>query len=77
MVLEEKLKSTWKVLLFEANRSGFLLNPDRRVRSQIMELGEEFNSDFNTRYATLVKKVLLEGSEQGVFHIEDLEATAA
>jgi len=75
--LEEKLKSTWKVFLFEFNRSGFLLNPERRVRYQIMELGEEFDSEFNTRYTTLVKKVLLEGSEQGVFHIEDLEATTA
>jgi len=75
--LEEKLISTWKVLFFETNRSGFLLNPDRRVRSQIMELAEEFVSDFNTRYKTLVKKILSEGSEQGVFHIEDLEATAA
>jgi hypothetical protein len=42
-----------------------------------MELAEEFVSDFNTRYKTLVKKILSEGSEHGVFHIEDLEATAA
>lgn len=73
---EEKLISTWKVLFFETERSGLLLNPDRKVRSQIMELSDEFVSDFNDRYRALVKKILSEGSEK-VFHIEDLEAAAA
>ncbi|MGD0229887.1 MAG: TetR/AcrR family transcriptional regulator [Syntrophorhabdales bacterium] len=45
---EEKLISTWKLLFLQTNRSGFLLNPDRRARTQIMELAEEFVDDFNT-----------------------------
>ena len=74
---EEKLMSTWKVLFFEVQRSGFLLSPDRGVRSQIMDLSDEFASDFNTRYRALVQNILSEGNKQGVFNVEDLEATAA
>jgi len=74
--LEEKVIATWKVLFFETNRSGFLLDLDRRVRSQLMELAEEFVSDFDTRYRALVKKILVAGSDQGVFHVENAEVTA-
>jgi len=74
---EEKLVSTWKVLFFEVQRSGFLLSSDRGVRSQLMDLSDEFASDFNTRYRALVQTILSEGNKQGVFNVEDLEATAA
>jgi len=74
---EEKLMSTWKVLFFEVQRSGFLLSSDRGVRSQLMDLSDEFASDFNTRYRALVQTILSEGNKQGVFNVEDLEATAA
>jgi len=74
---EEKLISTWKVLFFEVQRSGFLLSRDGGVRSQIMDLSDEFASDFNTRYRALVQNILSEGNKQGVFDVEDVEATGA
>lgn len=74
---EEKLISTWEVFLLEATRSGFLFNPDRRAQSRVMELAGEFVNSFSTRYTALVKKILIEGTEKGVFHVENLEATAA
>jgi len=74
---EEKLKSTWKVLFFEVQQSGFLLSPGRGVRSQIMDLSGEFASHFNARYRALVQDILSEGNKGGMFDVEDLEATAA
>jgi len=74
---QEKLTATWKVLFREVEHSDFLLNPDRKVRSQIMEIADEFVSNFNARYRALVRKILSEGNKQGVFHVEGLDVTAA
>lgn len=74
---QEKLTATWKVLFRQAEQSDFLLKPDRKTRSQVMEISAEFVSDFNARYRALVKQVLSEGSAQGVFDVENLDVTTA
>ena len=44
---EEKLISTWKVIFLEANRSGFFLNLDMRVKSQLMMIAGEVVDEFD------------------------------
>lgn len=74
---EQKLISTWKVLFAEAQRSGFLLDPNRKARSQLMEISNDFVNDFNARYSKLIGRILSEGCKQGVFMVDDLEVTAS
>lgn len=73
---QEKLMATWKVLFRVAEDSNFLLSPDRKVRSQIVEISDEFVSEFNARYRLLVRHILSEGCAQGIFHVDDLDVTA-
>ena len=73
---EEKLISTWKAIFLEANKSGFFLNLDMRVRSQLMMIAGEIVDEFDRRHKALVRKILLEGKKQGVFHVDDIEMTS-
>jgi AcrR family transcriptional regulator len=74
--VEEKLVSTWKILIKSGRDKGVLRNLDRKGKSQLMAFAEDFVDVFTKRHKALVKEILIEGEKKGVFHMGDLEMTA-
>lgn len=73
---EEKLLLIWKAVFVALNKSGVLIDLDRRARSQLAEMVEEFVDDFSRKYRAMVENILREGLEKQAFQVHDIEMAA-
>lgn len=72
---EDKLVATWKVLFSAVTDSGFLLNLSVDVKPELLALASDLIKDFDRKYKVLIRNIISEGIEQGVFHVEDIDLT--
>ncbi len=72
----QKLQALWKVLFSAASRYGLVLDVTAGVKAEILVLAEDLIQELERRQRDLLRTILVEGIEQGVFDIEDLDLAA-
>ena len=73
---EDKLVASWKELFSAVTESGFLLDLTS-VKQEVVALASDLIKDFDRRYKVLIRKIISDGVEQGVFHVNDVELAVA
>ena len=72
---EEKLVATWRVLFSAVTDSGFLLNLSGDVKPELLALASDLIKDFDRRYKVMIRNVISDGIDQGVFQVGDIDMT--
>jgi AcrR family transcriptional regulator len=75
--VEAKLTTAVKSIITGFSRSGILLDLNKITRSEMLVMGNDFADKFTRRYKALIKSILSEGIQEGVFYAEDVELTAS
>ena len=73
---EQKLISSWKIIFSHMRESGYFINMDKNTMTQMVSLAKELINKFQERYQNLIRKILLEGKQTGIFQVDDVDIWA-
>jgi AcrR family transcriptional regulator len=73
---EQKLISSWEIIISTAKASGYFLNMDKNTLNKMVLLTRDLVNKYQKKYQKLIRKIILEGKKSGVFQVDDLDLWA-